>query len=60
MDWREINCLIEALEALIEKQHRLLADASLDDDSRSDLSNDLGYSELLLSSYQQKREDLRR
>jgi hypothetical protein len=56
MDWREINCIVEALEALIEKYKQRLEGGRLDDDDRSDVSNDLAYAEILLSTYKERRD----
>jgi hypothetical protein len=58
-DWREINCLIEALEVLIADYQRRLAIATLDDDQRADLSNDLAYAQVLVATYRERRESLR-
>ncbi len=51
MDWPEINCLLEALDALIEKYQASLADSTLSEDDRSDLSNDLSYAQILRGKY---------
>jgi hypothetical protein len=58
MDWPEVNCLIEALRALIEKQRLALEDHSLSEDDRSDLSNDLAYAETLQGKYESLRDQL--
>jgi len=59
MEWREINCIIEALEALLEKYETQLADDNLDEDDRSDISNDHGYAKILLSNYKDKSDEMR-
>ena len=56
MDWREINCIIEALEALLEKYDAQLADENLDEDTRADVSSDHGYAKILLSNYYNQRD----
>ena len=58
MDWPEVNCLIEALSALIEKQRLALEDQSLSEDDRSDLSNDLAYAETLQGKYESLRDQM--
>ena len=58
MDWPEVNCLIEALSALIEKQRLALEDRSLSEDDRSDLSNDLAYAETLQGRYESLRDQI--
>ena len=58
MDWPEVNCLIEALSALIEKQRLALEDQSLSEDDRSDLSNDLAYAETLQGKYESLRDQI--
>ena len=56
MEWREINCVIEALEALLEKNEAQLADENLDEDTRADVSSDHGYAKILLSNYFDQRD----
>ena len=58
MDWQEICCIIEALNALIEKYNTQLSVSELDEDDRSDISNDLAYTEILLNSYVEKRDNM--
>lgn len=58
MDWPEVNCLLEALGALIEKYQTRLGDEALSDDDRSDLSNDLAYAQVLKGKYTTVRSDL--
>ncbi len=58
MEWREINCIIEALEALLEKYEKQLADDSLDEDTKADVSNDHGYAKILLSNYYSQRDTM--
>ncbi len=55
MDWQELNCIIEALEALIDKYASELTSTSLDEDDHSEITNDKAYAEILLSTYQQKK-----
>ena len=55
MDWKEINCIIDGLEALIQKYKSELNRVDLSEDDRSDLSDDLAYAEVLLGSYDEKR-----
>ena len=60
MDWQELNCIIEALEALealIEKYDSQLVSNELDEDDYSDITNDKAYTEILLSNYQQKKNE---
>jgi hypothetical protein len=56
MEWAEINCIIEALQALIEKYKTLLEKDEQNEDDRSDTSNDLAYAEVLLGKYEDMRE----
>ena len=56
MEWAEINCIIEALEALIEKYKTLLESGVQNEDDKSDTSNDLAYAEVLLGKYEDMRE----
>ncbi len=51
MEWTEINCLIAALEALIEKYQAALQDQTLSEDDHADVSNDLAYAEILHGKY---------
>lgn len=60
MEWREINCIIEALEALLEKYEKQLADETLDEDTRGDVSSDQGYAKILLSNYYDQRDAMLR
>lgn len=55
MEWAEINCIIEALEALIEKYKARLDSGEQNEDDRSDTSNDLAYAEVLLGKYEEMR-----
>ena len=55
MEWAEINCIIEALQALIEKYKTLLESGTQNEDERSDTSNDLAYAEVLLGKYEDMR-----
>jgi len=58
IEWSEVNCLIEALELLVSKHKDILADASVDEDTRSDHMNDLAYVEILLHKYEQMRDHI--
>jgi hypothetical protein len=58
MDWPEVNCILEALTALLEKHRLALQDTSLSEDDRSDLSNDLAYAETLLGKYEALRDQI--
>ena len=58
MDWPEVNCLIEALDALVEKHQRSLAETTLSEDDRSDISNDLAYALVLRGKYEGIRSEL--
>jgi len=58
MDWPEVNCLVEALGALILQYQSKLGNSSLDDDERSDLSNDLAYAQILCGKYERLRDEL--
>lgn len=60
MDWPEVNCLIEALDTLVEKYRIALATAGLSEDEHSDLSNDLTYAEILRGKYEAIRSELAR
>jgi hypothetical protein len=57
MDWQELNCVTEALEALIEKYNAQLSSENLSEDDHSDITNDKAYAEILLSNYQQKKSE---
>lgn len=59
LDWPEVNCVLEALQALIEKYQAKLADENLDEDDRADLSNDLSYTQILRGKYEDLREAVR-
>jgi hypothetical protein len=58
MDWPEVNCLIEALSALIERHRVALEEGTLSEDDRSDLSNDLAYAETLRGKYESLRDHI--
>jgi hypothetical protein len=58
MDWPEVNCLLKALNVLIEKYKADLRNPELSEDQESDLSNDLGYAEALHSKYESLRDRL--
>ena len=58
MDWQEINCIIDGLEALILKYKSELDKPDLTEDDRADLSNDLAYAEILLGNYNHKRSEM--
>lgn len=55
MEWSEINCIISALEALIEKYETSLKGGMLDEDDQSDVSNDLAYAVVLKGKYEEMR-----
>ena len=55
MDWSEINCILEALDSLIEQKRTALLDSELSEDDRSDISNDLAYAEVLRGKYEDDR-----
>ena len=59
LDWPEVNCILEALQALIEKYQAKLADENLDEDDRADLSNDLSYTQILRGKYEDLRDAVR-
>ncbi len=52
LDRPEVNCILEAIQALIEKYQARLADKGLDDEDRADLSNDLSYAQILRGKYE--------
>lgn len=58
LEWPEINCLVEALELLVFRHKEILANASIDEDTRSDHANDLAYAEILLHKYEQIRSQI--
>jgi len=58
MDWQEINCIIDALRLLIARHRIVLSDPALDDDTRSDETNDLAYAEILLHKYEDQRDKM--
>ncbi len=59
LDWPEVNCILEALQALIEKYQAKLADENLDEDEPADLSNDLSYAQILRGKYEDLRDAAR-
>ncbi len=59
MEWMEINCIIAGVEALIAKYQAELKGEDLDEDDRADLSNDMGYAEILLGKYSDMRDQMR-
>jgi len=58
LDWPEINCLVEALTALVGQYRTRLQAVDLDEDDRADLSNDLAYAEVLQGKYLALREEM--
>ncbi len=56
MEWSEINCIISALEVLIEKHKASLKSGAPSEDDRSDVNNDLAYAEILIGKYNAMRE----
>ena len=58
MDWQEVNCILEALDALIDKYRAKLTDSALSEDEHSDLSNDLAYTQILQGKYETLRDEL--
>jgi hypothetical protein len=60
VDWPEVNCILDAIQALIEKYQAKLADENLDEDERADLSNDLSYAQVLRGKYEDLRDAVRR
>jgi len=59
MDWKEINMVIEAFDALIAQYRQRLENTGIDEDERADISNDLAYAKTLRSDYDAKRDALR-
>ena len=59
LDWPEVNCILEALQAFIDRYETALAVVGLDDDERADLSNDLSYAQILRGKYEELRELVR-
>jgi len=55
MEWQEVSCLVEALRSLVAKYESEALKTSLDEDERSDISNDLAYAEILLHKYEDIR-----
>ena len=54
-DWAELKCIINALEALIEKYKAELQNTNLTEDEKSDITNDLAYAEVLKGKYINKK-----
>ncbi len=59
MEWMEINCIIEGLEALIEKYQAALQAVALSEDDHADISNDMAYAEILHGKYVDMRDKMR-
>jgi hypothetical protein len=59
LDWPEVNCILEALQALIEKYQAKLANGNLDEGEQADLSNDLSYAQILRGKYEDRRDAIR-
>jgi hypothetical protein len=59
LDWPEVNCILDALQALIEKYQAALANDGLDEDAHADLSNDLSYAQILRGKYEDLRGAIR-
>jgi hypothetical protein len=59
LDWPEANCILDALQALIDRYQAALADHGLNEDERADLSNDLSYAQILRGKYEDLREAIR-
>lgn len=57
MDWQELNCILEALQALVDKYQVELTQSALSEDERSDLSNDLAYAQILQGKYEALRDE---
>lgn len=58
MDWSEVNCILDALDALVKKYEDSMATSALTEDERSDLSNDLSYAQILKGKYEKIRSGL--
>lgn len=58
MEWMEVNCLLEALDALIAKYHSQMSGDDLSEDDKADLSNDLAYAEVLRGKYRELRDEI--
>jgi hypothetical protein len=58
MDWKEINIVIEALEALIEKYSSEIASGNSNADKVSDLVNDRAYARILVANYKTARDSM--
>ena len=59
LDWPEVNCILEALQALIEKYQAAVTDDDLDEDQQADLSNDLSYAQTPGGKYEGLRDAIR-
>ena len=58
MEWMEVNCILSALDALIEKYQASMRAVDLSEDERADLSNDSAYAEFLRGKYQALRDEI--
>jgi len=58
MDWKEINIVIEALEALIEKYANQMDSKKLNEDEFSDVINDQSFAMILLANYKARRDSM--
>ena len=56
MNWAELNCIVDGLQALIEKYRTALTQGDLSEDDRADISNDLAYAEILRDKYEAERD----
>lgn len=59
LDGPEVNCILEALQALIEQYLANLADENRDEDERADLLNDLSTTQILRGKYEDRRDAAR-
>ena len=55
MDWQEVNCVIDALKLLVEQHAATIRNSKIDEDTRADATNDLAYTEIILSKYEEIR-----
>ena len=55
MDWQEVNCVVDALKLLVERYGEIVRNSAIDEDDRSDTTNDLAYAEILLHKYEDMR-----
>jgi len=60
LDWPEVNCILDGLQALVDRYEASHVAGALSDDECADLSNELSYAQIIRGKFEELRDSMRK